>query len=95
MTTTYWRDQISHVILSSGDMIVDSLTGHYGLLIVRKKKDVGYESESSIYFWSVKWSYVVDDYRDAPNPDWVEEDGLKMSILVGYYDLYPKNKGKI
>ena len=95
MTTDYWRDQISHVILNTGDMIVDVLTGHYGLLIERVKKDVGYEVESNIYFWRVRWSYLQSDYRDAPNPDWMEEDGLKMSILVGFYDLYSQNKGKI
>ena len=95
MTTNYWRDQIAHVILYPGDMIVDGLTGHYGLLVERVKKDVGYESESNIYFWRVRWSYLQSDYRDAPNPDWMEEDGLKMSILVGFYDLYSQNKGKI
>ena len=59
------------------------------------EKDVGYESESNIYFWRVNWSYLQSDYRDTPNPDWMEEDGLKMSILVGFYDLYSHNKGKI
>ena len=38
MTTDYWRNQISLVILNTGDMIVDVLTGHYGLLIERVKK---------------------------------------------------------
>ena len=42
MPTDYWRDQINHVILHNGDMIVDSITGHYGLLVERVKKDVGY-----------------------------------------------------
>lgn len=95
MTTDYWRDQIAHVIIKSGDMIVDSITGHYGLLIERVKKDVGYEVESNIYFWKVKWSYNIDDYREVPHPDWMEEDGLKMSILVGFYDLHSQNKRKI
>ncbi len=94
MPTDYWRDQINHVILHNGDMIVDSITGHYGLLVERVKKDVGYETESNIYFWRVKWSYHTSDYRDAPNPDWMEEDGLKMSIVVGFYDLYNINKEK-
>ena len=94
MTTEYWRNQIEHVILHCGDMIVDAITGHYGLLVERVKKDVGYETESNIYFWRVKWSYYCSDYRDVPNPDWMEEDGLKMSIVVGFYDLYNINKEK-
>ena len=88
MTTEYWRERVNDVILRSGDMIVDCISGHYAVLVERVKKDVGYESESNIYFWRVNWSYLQSDYRDTPNPDWMEEDGLKMSILVGFYDLY-------
>jgi len=95
MTTEYWREKVNGVILNIGDMIVDCITGHYAVLVERVKKDVGYEHESNIYFWRVKWSYRMSDYRDAPNPDWMEEDGLKMSIVVGFYDLYPQIKEKI
>jgi hypothetical protein len=95
MPTDYWRTQINHVILSPGDMIIDSITGHYAVLIERVKKDVGYEIESNIYFWRVKWSYDADNYREVPHPDWMEEDGLKMSIVVGFYDLHAQSKGKI
>ena len=94
MATEYWRDQVEHVILCTGDMIVDGITGNYGLLVERVKKNVGYDGESNIYFWKVTWSYDRSNYRDAPNPDWMEEDGLKMSIVVGFYDLYNINKGK-
>ena len=66
-----------------------------GLCLLRVKKDVGYEVESNIYFWRVKWSYNIDDYREVPHPDWMEEDGLKMSIVVGFYDLYSQSKEKI
>ena len=38
MATEYWRDQIEHVILCTGDMIVDGITGNYGLLVERVKK---------------------------------------------------------
>ena len=95
MATDYWREQIKCVILHTGDMIIDAVTGHYAILIERVKKDVGYEFESNIYFWRVKWSYNLDDYRDVPHPDWLEEDGLKMSIVVGFYDLYPQSEEKI
>lgn len=95
MTTEYWRERVNDVILCSGDMIVDCISGHYAVLVERVKKDVGYEVESNIYFWRVKWSYNIDDYRDVPHPNWMEEDGLKMSIVVGFYDLYSQNKEKI
>lgn len=88
MATEYWRDQIKNVILCSGDMVVDCLTGNYGLLIERVKKDVGYDTQSNIYFWRVQWSETQTYYKEFPNPDWIEEDGLKMSIVVGFYDLY-------
>ena len=95
MPTSYWREQVEHVILCVGDMIVDCVTGHYGVLVERVKKDVGYDNPSNIYFWRIKWSYFLSNCYNAPNPDWMEEDGLKMSIIVGFYDLYPQNKEKI
>ena len=37
----------------------------------------------------VNWNIDLKDPRIAPNPLWMEEQGLKISIYVGFYDLYP------
>jgi len=88
MSTEHWRKQIEHIIIKSGDMVVDIVTQQYGVLIKRERKITYIDDD--IYFWLIKWSYD-DDYRNAPNPDWIEEEGLKLSIAVGFYDLYPQD----
>ncbi len=88
MAMDYWREQVDCVILNIGDMIVDAITNQYGVLVKRERK-ISYVTDD-LYFWLVKWSCDNDDFRNAPNPVWIEEYGLKMSISVGFYDLYPQ-----
>jgi hypothetical protein len=82
----YWHIKSDSVILSIGDIIVDVATGQIGVLLTREHR-ITFEDDD-LYFWYVNWSHDIKDPRVAPNPLWMEEQGLKMSIYVGFYDLH-------
>jgi len=83
-----WRDQAKHIILSPGDMVIDIISNQYGLLITRERRIS--ITEDDVYFWTVAWSTNMSelDVTNAPSPIYIEEEGLKLSILIGFYDLY-------
>ena len=83
-----WRDQAKHIILSPGDMVIDIISNQYGLLITRERRIS--ITEDDVYFWTVAWSANMSelDVTNAPSPIYIEEEGLKLSILIGFYDLY-------
>tara|TARA_Y100000593_G_C4189668_1_gene276218 strand:+ start:263 stop:535 length:273 start_codon:yes stop_codon:yes gene_type:complete len=83
-----WRDQAKHIILSPGDMVIDIISNQYGLLITRERRVS--ITEDDVYFWTVAWSTNMSelDVTSAPSPIYIEEEGLKLSILIGFYDLY-------
>jgi hypothetical protein len=83
-----WRDQAKHLILSPGDMVIDIISNQYGLLVTRERRIS--ITEDDVYFWKVTWSSNMSelDPRKVPSPIYIEEEGLKLSILIGFYDLY-------
>jgi hypothetical protein len=83
-----WREQANYIILSPGDMIIDIVSNQYGLLVVRERR-ISF-TDDDVYFWYVKWSTSMFDLEatDVPSPIYIEEEGLKLSILIGFYDLY-------
>ena len=87
MGNNNWTNKADCVILSIGDMIVDIATGQIGVLLSREDR-VTFEDDD-LYFWHVNWNNDIKDASSAPNPIWMEEQGLKVSIYVGFYDLYP------
>ena len=87
MGNNYWHEQADCVILSIGDMIVDIANNQIGVLLSCDHR-VTFE-EDDLYFWNVSWSSNTEDVQTVPNPVWMEEQGLKLSIAVGFYDLYP------
>lgn len=86
MVIESWHENADHIVLSIGDMIVDVATGQIGVLISRQHR-ITYEDDD-LYFWQVQWSKYTTSIEDAPNSLWMEEQGLKISIFVGFYDLY-------
>ena len=77
------RAETSRVILSVGDIIIDTTTSQIGILTERKRYiDM---VEDDIYVWEVKWINKIakDNYIDAPVPPIMEEEGLKLSIVIG------------
>ncbi len=87
MGNNNWTNKADCVILSIGDMIVDIATGQIGVLLCREHR-ITFEDDD-LYFWYVNWNNDIKDASSAPNPIWMEEQGLKVSIYVGFYDLYP------
>ena len=83
-----WREQAKHVILSPGDMVIDIISNQYGLLIERERRIS--MTDDDVYFWKVTWSNNMAEFEptNAPSPIYIEEEGLKLSILIGFYDLY-------
>ena len=83
------RDQASHVILNVGDMIYDIRTKSRGFLKKRERKiDI---IEDDIYVWSVFWfSHLEHEYN---NLEYIEEEGLKMSITIGSIELFSITQG--
>ena len=86
-----WHQQAEHVKLSPGDMIIDIISNHYGVLVERERgeRKTSYIHDD-LYFWKINWSCNLEESNvlNAPSPTWVEEQGLKLSILIGFYDLY-------
>ena len=90
------RDALNGVILSVGDLIVDETTGFVAMLIKRERKiDMIYDD---MYFWHVKWIKNIQRYAEDPTnipiSDIIEEEGMKLSIVVGMLTHYPVNGGK-
>ena len=84
------RDEASHVILHVGDMIYDVRTKSKGFLRKRERKiDI---IEDDIYIWSVIWfSHLEETYN---NLEFMEEEGLKMSIIIGTIQLHSIKHGE-
>ena len=82
------RDYTKDVKLNAGDMIIDSVTGQIGLLLNHDRRISA--TSDDVYFWYVKWSSDMHskDPVEVINPIWIEEEGLKLSILVGFYNLH-------
>ena len=71
-----------HVILNVGDMIYDLRSDSAGILVNRERRvDM---VKDDVYMWQVKWirSKDIPDV-ELPLVDYVEEEGLKMSIVIG------------
>ena len=84
------RDYTKDVSLNIGDLIIDSVSGQIGLLLECDRRISA--TSDDVYFWNVKWSN--DGHTQKPieviNPIWMEEEGLKLSILVGFYNLHSR-----
>ncbi len=72
--------------LSVGDMVIDSITGATGILTGTRKvlSDVG----EDMTLWTIFWSNTVCDGISYKGQTQMEELGLKMSIVIGIYDLH-------
>lgn len=72
--------------MNSGDIVIDIVNKQVGVLVsVERRITI---EDDDIYFWYVKWTSNDLDVTVAPNPIWMEETSLKLSIIVGFYDLY-------
>ena len=84
------RDEASHVILHVGDMIYDVRTKSRGFLRLRERKiDI---IEDDIYVWSIFW-FSQDNKTVYNNLEFMEEEGLKLSIVIGTIELFSITQG--
>ena len=91
MTLEDLHKEAEHVILSVGDMIYDSRTKSRGFLQSRERRiDI---VKDDIYIWSIMWFYQDKRLDYYNNPSFMEEMGLKMSILMGTVILYKASGG--
>ena len=89
------RELTENLILKSGDLIVDETTGFVGILIRKERRIDMFDDD--IYFWEVKWIKNVSrehDPTEVPHSNILEEEGLKLSIIVEMISLYPAEKGE-
>ena len=89
------QSALKGVILKVGDLIVDETTGFVALLIERERRiDMIYDD---MYFWHVKWIKNIDRYAEDPTnvpmSTIIQEEGMKLSIVVGMLTLYPADGG--
>lgn len=72
--------------LTAGDMLIDSITGAVGVLVGMRPviSDVG----EDMILWTIFWTSNVDNNIAYKGQTYMEELGLKMSIVIGIYDLY-------
>ena len=91
------QEKLKHVTLNTGDIIIDTFSGFTGMLIKRERRiDM---MNDDMYFWEIKWMTNVQRDDLKPNhsrirlSDVLEEEGLKLSIVVGAIEWHSINGG--
>jgi len=82
------QERLKYVILKVGDIIVDNVGGHIGILTNRTRHiDM---VEDDVFVWRVKWinNVVKELYDVSPASTILEEENLKLSIIAGTYDWH-------
>jgi len=82
------QSQTEDVKLNAGDMILDHTLNSRGFL-VRRKRYIDM-IEDDIYVWEVNW-FKHDEEISNGCPTFLEEEGLKLSIVVGTVELHNKD----
>ena len=83
------QESVNEVILSRGDIIVDTYNNSIGVLFKKIRRiDIEYDD---LYFWEVAWTVNLITVSDLQDPDkcYLEEDGLKLSIVIELYEWFP------
>jgi hypothetical protein len=77
------NEELDTIELSPGDVIIESSTGNVGFLVRRERRiDMVHDD---MYFWEVRWSddALVHEFRTFSQFRLLEEDYLKISIILG------------
>jgi hypothetical protein len=86
------RSQTSRVILNRGDIIIDLITGFAGTLLTRERHIDPIDDD--VFLWEVQWFNVSkNQMTDPPLIRHIEEEGLKLSIVVGTYEWHSIDGG--
>ena len=85
------NEELQRVILCVGDIIVDQLCDQAAILVKRTRHiDM---VEDDVYMWEVKWLSTIDDPTEVPSPNYLEEESLKFSIVIGMYEWHSIDGG--
>ena len=91
------QERLNSVILSIGDIIIDTFSGYSGMLVRRDHRiDM---LNDDLYFWEVKWMTNIERNDLSPNrariplSNLLEEEGIKLSIVVGAMKWHSINGG--
>ena len=91
------QERLNSVILSVGDIIIDTFSGYTGMLVKREHRiDM---LDDDLYFWEVKWMTNIERADLNANlarirlNDVLEEEGIKLSIVVGAFKWHSINGG--
>ncbi len=81
-----------NICLSVGDLLIDNVSSRIGVLVKRDRR-ISIEDDD-IYVWMVYWSketvgdlIVYGTDLQESNLAVLEEEGLKISIIIDYYEL--------
>jgi hypothetical protein len=91
------QERLNSVILSVGDIIIDTFSGYTGML-VRRNHHIDM-MDDDMYFWEIKWMTNIAREDLKPNQtrirlgDILEEEGIKLSIVVGAMEWHSINGG--
>ena len=91
------QERLESVTLSVGDIIIDTFSGFTGMLVKRERRiDM---MQDDMYFWEIKWMTNVERNDLKPNharirlSDVLEEEGIRLSIVVGAMEWHSINGG--
>jgi len=91
------QERLDSVILNVGDIIIDTFSGYSGMLVKREHRiDM---LDDDLYFWEIKWmtNVVREDLKLSHArirlSDMLEEEGIKLSIVVGAMEWHSINGG--
>ena len=91
------QERLNGVILSVGDIIIDTFSGYSGMLVKREHRiDM---MDDDLYFWEVKWMTNVErndlkfNHTRIKLGNMLEEEGIKLSIVVGAMKWHSINGG--
>ena len=77
------KEHIDLINLNIGDIIVDTDSGDIGIL-TKKSRHIDMVVDD-IFIWNIKWSGGASE---SERVDILEEEGLKLSIVIGAYDWH-------
>ena len=83
--------ELQRVILSIGDVIIDRMMNQAGILIDRTRRiDMVMDD---VYMWEVKWLTSIASIVEVPHANYLEEETLKLWIVLGTYDWHSIDGG--
>ena len=87
----YLQQELEEIILNVGDIIIDTRSNFVGILLSCDFRDD--DIFGGMHFWHVKWSKnpKEDDGKtifDRALGNFLEEDGMKLSIMMGILELH-------